>query len=368
MIKVTHVVEWTGSRGGGLTTSVLPLSNELNKVEVGSIVIGGKLPSDIVNNMQDVHSFNVIDGGFFGYSPKMKQYLFNSSEDVIHIHGLWKYSSFIAYIKAKRKKIPYVISIHGMLSDYALKRSSWRKKLFLFFYVKRLLLDAKAIHVLNNQEALNLRKFNIPISSIRVIPNGVKLPNKDSCNSINIINDNKILLYLGRIHPIKGIDNLLNAWSMMNNSHHWILVIVGWGDDRYTSVIKNKIIKSSASDTIKYLGPMFDKDKDSMLCRSDAFILPSLSEGLPISVLEAWSYSLPVLMTVESNLSIGFDTGAAKKISTQPDIMACQINEFFEFSEKKQIDIGIKGRQLVESSYGWKNITVQMRRLYYDIL
>ena len=105
-------------------------------------------------------------------------------------------------------------------------------------------------------------------------------------------------------------------------------------------------------------------EKQELLRSADAFILPSLSEGLPMSVLEAWSYRLPVVMTPECNLSEGFATNAAIRIETAVESIAEGLETLFSMSESDLHAMGAKGRALVEERFTWQTIAAQMREVY----
>jgi len=120
--------------------------------------------------------------------------------------------------------------------------------------------------------------------------------------------------------------------------------------------------ESAAS--IVFFGPAFGNDKKSLLRTADAFILPSFSEGLPMSVLEAWSYKLPVVMTPECNLPEGFAADAAIRIETGAESIAQGLDLLFSMSASDLQSMGAKGRTLVEERFTWKTIAAQMREVY----
>lgn len=367
-MKIIHVVEWVGRKGGGLSTGVLPLSSELTKIGCNSKVVGAKHKSDDSTFIPNVHSFNVIDGGLFGYSPGIKKYLLSSDVDIIHIHGLWKFSSYIACKVAKKKKIPWVVSTHGMLTKYSLKRSKLKKSIAFSLYVKNILQHAAVIHVMNRDEENYIRSLGINVS-IEIVPNGIQIHpfSCNGCNSLSRISKGrKVILYLGRIHPIKGLDILLEAWSKLNEKYYReiCLVIAGWGEKNHLSEFKRSLLKYNSSNSVFYIGPQFDNDKHEVYCQADAFILPSLSEGSPVSVLEAWSYSLPVIISEESNLAIGFESGSAHKITLSADVMSDELETFIKMTTIEQQLMGKYGFELVNKRFNWNSIAKKMFKIY----
>jgi poly(glycerol-phosphate) alpha-glucosyltransferase len=120
----------------------------------------------------------------------------------------------------------------------------------------------------------------------------------------------------------------------------------------------------SLQSSVIFFGPAFGDDKKSLLRNADAFILPSFSEGLPMSVLEAWSYKLPVVMTPECNLPEGFAAEAAIRIETGTESIFQGLNSLFSMSASDLQAMGARGRSLVEERFTWKTVAAQMREVY----
>ena len=120
----------------------------------------------------------------------------------------------------------------------------------------------------------------------------------------------------------------------------------------------------SLQPSVLFFGPAFGRDKEDLLRGANAFILPSFSEGLPMSVLEAWSYRLPVVMTPECNLPEGFAADAAIRIETSADSIAEGLSTLFSMNDANLMTMGAKGRGLVEERFTWKTVAAQMREVY----
>jgi poly(glycerol-phosphate) alpha-glucosyltransferase len=202
-----------------------------------------------------------------------------------------------------------------------------------------------------------------------VIPNGVDLPDLRESNAKTQSESRKTLLYLGRLHPKKNISNLIRAWNETFNSQRgsgdrWVFAIAGWDQGGYESDLK----RVAAGNSVVFLGPQFGADKSESYRDCDAFVLPSLSEGLPMAVLEAWSYAKPVLMTSECNLPEGFEADAALRIGTTPQEIAAGLKVLREMSDNDRIAMGARGRDLVGKNFSWPRIGEQMRAVYQWVL
>ncbi|PYK25405.1 MAG: glycosyl transferase family 1, partial [Verrucomicrobia bacterium] len=124
----------------------------------------------------------------------------------------------------------------------------------------------------------------------------------------------------------------------------------------------------AAGDSVVFLGSRFGAEKSECYRTCDAFILPSLSEGLPMTVLEAWAYAKPVLMTPECNLPEGFLANAALRIGPSAEEIAAGLKQLVEMSTDDRAAMGARGRDLVTRDFSWPRIGEQMRAVYDWVL
>lgn len=117
-------------------------------------------------------------------------------------------------------------------------------------------------------------------------------------------------------------------------------------------------------DVVKFIGAIYGEQKEKELCQADAFVLTSYSEGLPMSVLEAWAYKLPVLMTDFCNIPEGFDADAAVRVDTTPESIAEGLIKMFSMSDKRLEQIGNNGYNLVKEHFTWEYVASQTIELY----
>jgi glycosyltransferase involved in cell wall biosynthesis len=178
----------------------------------------------------------------------------------------------------------------------------------------------------------------------------------------------RTLLFLGRIHRKKGIGELLHAWAWLTRFHgdiarSWRLAIAGWDDGGHLGDVRALAAELGlGSQQLVFPGPLFGSDKAAALSHSDAFILPSHSEGLPMTVLEAWSHGLPVLMTRACNLAVGFEQGAAIEVTTKLEELGGTLAR--SLGDEDISAIGRRGRELVATRFTWPPIVRDLRELY----
>jgi glycosyltransferase involved in cell wall biosynthesis len=203
-----------------------------------------------------------------------------------------------------------------------------------------------------------------------VIPNGVDMPPADTefRRPPWLHGDGRdLLLYLGRIHPKKGLVPLIEAWQDLaqrrNVTQRWVLAIAGWDDGGHLQALEAAIRAHSLERDILLPGPLYGEAKETALRHARAFILPSLSEGLPIAVLEAWSYGRPVFMTRACGLPEGFQNGAAFEISADPCALADALADGLE-DDRALSAAGARARELAARKFAWSRVAADMAEVY----
>jgi poly(glycerol-phosphate) alpha-glucosyltransferase len=254
-----------------------------------------------------------------------------------------------------------------MLDAWALRNSQWRKRAAAWLYEGRHLQGAACLHALNTAEAQAIRAFGLR-SPICIIRNGVDLPVDVPLRRPQ---RPRTLLYLGRLHPKKGLANLIEAWSLVRqdaDESDWCLLIAGWDQNGHRSQLETLCRKLQLGNRARFAGPQFGADKNGCFNTASAFVLPSLSEGLPMAVLEAWAWRLPVLMTPQCNLSEGFTAGAAFSMEPKPESIESCLRRLFALSDSERSAMGEQGRALVERRFAWPSIASQMAAVYDWVL
>jgi poly(glycerol-phosphate) alpha-glucosyltransferase len=179
----------------------------------------------------------------------------------------------------------------------------------------------------------------------------------------------QVLLYLGRLHPKKGLTPLLLAWKKVREEHpaqaaSWVLAIAGWDQGGHESQLRRLGDEIGLGDAIVFPGPQFGEAREGCYRGCAAFVLPSLSEGLPMVVLEAWSHGKPVLMTPECNLPEGFNADAAIEIEPTPEAIAPGLVRMLEMSGNERLAMGGRGLALVKERFVWQKVAGQMRAVH----
>ena len=307
----------------------------------------------------------------FGWSPELRRAFMAAEADIGHLHVLWMYTSLVMRSWSRRCRKPFVTTLHGMLDPWALGNSRWKKRLGALIYERNCLAKAACIQVFSEGELNSARSFGLK-NPVCVIPNGVDLPSESTSNTTSSElrpTGKKILLYLGRLHPKKGLGNLLAAWKdLLKKSlpamDEWRLVIAGWSQVGHEADLKSMVSAFGIERDVMFVGPLYDEAKAAAYRSSDAVVLPSYSEGLPMAVLEAWAYRKPVLMTPQCNLSEGFAAGAAIESQPDKDSLALGLAQLFEASDEERIRMGTRGWELVNRKFTWPRVADEMHSVY----
>jgi poly(glycerol-phosphate) alpha-glucosyltransferase len=370
-MRVGFLVNSVSRKAGGLFQSVRGLAKAVASTNANVQVFGIRDEDSAV----DLHDWQPLSVQTFrprlhawGYSNELVPAMLDADLDILSVHGLWKYCSVGSQRWHRQTDRPYVVHPHGMLEPWAVRNAVWKKRVAAFLYENQHLRGAACLRALSEAEAGSIRSYELR-NPICVIPNGVDLPDLRASSVKTESTNRKTLLYLGRLHPKKNISNLIRAWNRTFNSQHvsgdrWVLAIAGWDQSGYEAQLRQLTTDLGLLTSVIFLGPQFGADKSECYRTCDAFILPSLSEGLPMAVLEAWSYAKPVLMTPECNLPEGFEANAALRIGTTPEEIAAGLNALREMSDNDRSQMGNRGRALVATRFSWPRIGEQMRAVY----
>lgn len=367
-MKICVFIRSTSRAGGGVFTAAAGLYSHICRFSDQQIHV---LALSDEYTTEDSHAW----GGCQLNNTGKWEFLFNHGRildeidpDVIHVHGLWSEVTYCGLSSGVKLGIPVVVSPHGMLDVWARTNRSTKKKMAWALYQKSQLNQVACVHALNCKEEASVREVGYE-GLIRVIPNGTTL---DTLSRDGQDSSIKQMCFLGRIHPKKGIDILISAWAIALKKSdsllsQWRLVIGGWDDGGHLSTYRTMVKQAGLEEQIHFVGAKFGQDKEKFLASSDAFILPSKSEGLPVAILEAWAHSLPVLGTAETNLSDEIDSGAGVVISLDVKSLAEELNNFAKLDVQARGAMGEAGRKMIKDKYNWSVISGRMATLYREL-
>jgi glycosyltransferase involved in cell wall biosynthesis len=380
-LKVSMLAPSISWRAGGMRDCVLNLSRFLeNKpdIHVDIVSVEDEFAAEDRATWGDlsVHVLASKHAGF-RYAPGLLRQLSSLTPDLVHTHGIWTYLS-VATVRWSKSNggvtlRPYIVSTQGMLDPWALRNSRWKKIIAAFIFERRHLENAACIHAVTQAEVTAIRSFGLK-NPICIIPNGVELPTGNAAHRTppwadEMVGGRKVLLYLGRLHPKKGLSVLLRGWKeALERERGWVLVIAGWDQGGHRRELEQLARELQITDSVQFAGPLFGEEREAAYQNANAFVLPSLSEGQPLVVLEAWSHARPVLMTPECNLPDGFEKQAAIRMNTTVEGAAEGLGKLFALDKPALEEMGRRGRDLVIGNFSWSQSALQMFAVYNWLL
>jgi len=271
--------------------------------------------------------------------------------------------------------VPYILQAHGSIPR---KGKQVLKCLYDVLFGYRLLRDASKVIALSEVEAEQYRSMGVPEEKIAIIPNGIdlseyaELPPKGAFKKkFNIPEDKKIILYLGRVHKIKGIDFLVRAYAYLINEMHFkdaVLVIAG-PDDGYLKEVQELTNSLGVSKHVLFTGPLYGRDKLEAYVDSEFYVLPSRYETFPMTVLEAYACGKPIIASNVKGLKdliVNRETGLLFEAG---NVMQLSRSIHFLLKEHKEAEqMSLRGRQLVENKFTIESVVDKLEEVYKEVV
>lgn len=380
-VYVVHVTPTLSRLGGGVSSYLWALAQTGLGRGLTPTVVGLRDPyvdQDIAAH-GDVRSFvgGRIGPRSVGYSPGLHQFLKRrlGPVNIIHSHGLRMLPAYEARCAAARHGVPLVISPHGQLDPWVVRRRVVRKKLVHWLYEDRNLQTAACIHATAAQEARHARAQGL-VNPIAVVPIGLDAAayqcDTDDASIIERwpqLKGKKRLLFLALVYPKKGLVRLAEAWGKLHQRWpDWHLVVAGFGQEdelnRATSIINS----SGATAQSSFVGGVAGRMKGQLLAASDLYVLPTEGENFGVTIAEALASGLPVITSNTTpwrdlqRYQCGWwiDVGVAPLCQALQDAMS--------LSDHERSEMGQRGQRLIRDKYAWQPIIGQMRQMYLWLL
>lgn len=239
----------------------------------------------------------------YGFSAPMLRWLHTHVHqyDIVHTHGLFSWSPLAAAWCARSAHIPYVMRPAGVLDTWGMRnKSRVVKALSLRLVEGPLLRSAAAVHFTTPLEQARAAELTLRIRPV-VLPTGVEIETAPEGGPEPAdgpaLGDRRVILYLARIHPIKRVDALLQAYAALEQRQSTALVIAGDGDAALLARLKQMAADLALGNDVHWVGFVHGALKRWLLARATVFVLPSDSENYGIAVVEAMNAGLPVIVT-----------------------------------------------------------------------
>lgn len=311
-----------------------------------------------------VHHAKVLGPAQIGYAPDLARLLLDARLDCLHLHGIWMYPSRAATIWARATRRPYLISPHGMLDPWITGRGRWKKALVRHGYERSSWRAASRFHALTDSEAADIARETGRRDAI-VIPNAGP-PVTAAANQQRAPE----ILFISRIHPKKNLGALLAAWRALDDAGvlpaEARLTIAGWGEPADVTAFEAGL--ANAPPSVRFIGPCFGPEKDRALAQARFVVLPSLSEGLPMTLLEAWAAGTPTLQSAGCNLLEAIDAGAALDCGTEVDTIRGCLQQALTMADDAWRTMAAAARELADDRFSRTRIARCWAAVYGSLL
>lgn len=376
-MKVVHLADSLNSAMGGPPRSIVGLCEHLaplvDRLDLCSVDLGPDFGPRVDVDQSLVNLTEVpcrVWKSLRLYIPRgLKSVLKMRLEgaDILHSHGLWAPANAVGASAARKAGLRFVISPRGSLAPEALARSAWKKSISKRLYVNRALRQAACIHALAEREADCIRRFGLT-NPIAVVPNGVDILAADAESGRNWraeLGDKKLLVSLGRLHPIKGLDILIEAWRRLADEFpHWLLVLAGPDEGGHLAALEDQVRDANLADRTFFPGGVYGADKASLLAGAEMFVLPSRTEGMSVALLEAMGSGLPVVITESCNFPQIEACGAGLVVDSDAASLAGGMAKMMDASVDRRRRMGAAGAELIADRYSWDSLAREMLGVY----
>ncbi|MEQ9544777.1 MAG: glycosyltransferase [Marinobacter sp.] len=368
-MRLIHTMPDIGAEAAGPSYSVVRLCKALNTLQQETTLA-------LIGSADNDPFIEPFSRGFgpqrLGCSPSMRRWLnhqvASGSVEIVHNHSLWMMPNVYPGWATKGKSVPYIVSPRGTLSQWAMGSGSNVKKIFWPLIQKPSIKHAACFHATAYSEYEDIRRMGFK-QPIALIPNGIDLPRYHKENRGWSANGERTLLFLGRLHPVKGIDYLLGSWrDLQDEFQDWRLRIVGpEGDGQYLKHLKATTAHYKLKRVV-FDGPLYGDGKFDAYRAAELYVLPTHSENFGMTVAEALASGTPAVV------SQGAPWQAMERESAGwwPEIGEKPLTEALRKAMASPPEhlrsMGQNGRAWMEEEFAWSGVAKSMLETYQWLL
>lgn len=371
-MKVLQTIAGFGTLYGGIATCTYDLISAMYSFgfPIDLLTLEVKNKSDVLMGKDEDWIKALPNDAMtpYEYSKNISYYLQNNEYDLYHTNGLWMYCNHMTCSMARRKHKPYIITPHGMLYPAALKRSYWKKWPLIQLCFRKDINRADCLHVTCKAEMEHVRQFGYR-GAIAVIPNPASRPGylkeiavaKSSfmgCSRLRKFG------FLGRLHPIKKIENLLYGLVGLPHPQDCELVIMGKGDDEYEQFLRSETKRLGLENRVQFCGFVNGRDKYEQLAQLSCLFVPSDFENFGMIVTEALSVGTPVMASLGTPWEELNTEKCGWWLDRTPENISQVMQQVLKMPVPELLSMGERGQQLVQEKYTAPVVARQMSKLY----
>lgn len=348
---------------GGLAVSVPGLAYTIDPLPNINMHVMGTLDPSNLQSAKDwgprVSAFATKGPKAGQYSPELMPAIAALAPDLIDVQGLWSYSSLACLRHARKTDTPYIITPRGMLDPWARRNSAWKKRIAGFAFEYAHLKGAHLLRATAEMEAQHIRDMGLT-NPIAIVPNGIDLPELAPRTE----NVSRSILFLSRIHPKKGVDYLLKAWSVLHsNFPDWQIVIAGIDENNHSLDLK-KLVRKLKLPRVHFVGEVHGYAKQKLYRDADLFVLPTHAENFGLVVAEALAQETPVITTTNAPWSGLNEHECGWWIDLDLNQLVLTLDNALSKSKADLSVMGRRGRCWVSDEFSMHNVADKMWKVY----
>ena len=284
--------------------------------------------------------------------------------ELIHDHGLWLQSNAGSSRAALRLGIPYFSSPRGTLTKWALQQQRLRKQVAWMLYQHQALRRSRVLFATSADEAKDFRSAGLR-QPIAIVPNGITVgPVRRDARGAERV---RTVLFLSRLHPKKGVTDLIEAWSQLRPSG-WRLVIAGPDEAGYRAVVERCIEQRGVAGSATLRGEVDEASKSAVYASADLFVLPTYSENFGLVVAEAMAHGLPVITTHGAPWGELCTHNAGWWIEPTIPALVAALRTATSMGDEQRRAMGERGRALIAMRYSWEKVVADTASVYRWVL
>jgi len=308
--------------------------------------------------------------GFY-FTPGMIRKLRNEVKgfDIVHIHEYISFQNIVAYYYARKYDIPYVLQAHGCIARVMGKQMINRMFDILFGY--RILKGASKVIALSNREVKEYKQMGIDQDKIAMIPNGLDielfndLPAPGQFKERNDIKEKRIVLFLGRIHKIKGLAFLVESFSELVKEIEDVVLVLAGPDDGYEEELRGLIKTQNCHDRVKFTGYIGGQEKLSAYVDADVLVYPSIYEVFGLVPFEAIMCGTPVIVTNDCGCGDWVKESGAGYLVKYGDVFGLKETIMKCLTDNDEVKkMAQQGKEYISNNLDWAQVVREIENIY----
>ena len=365
-MRVIHFIKNLDKSSGGPSVSVPGLCLALSEIPEMDVHLVTRDSDERVSiSESDSLHLHLVDGSRSSVEAVLEPLSLTDDQDgvVFHLHGLWDPMNHHASRFADSGGISTVYSVRGMLEPWALRHKWFKKKLGWLLYQRRDLQRAALLHATARREEESFARCGLGDLRSVILPNGVSFPQDPPVSP----GHSRTLLFLGRIHPVKGLVPLLDAWAD-SAPKGWRLQITGPDEMEHRKELETQIDSSGIEETVAITPPVDGVEKWKLLSSADVFVLPSFTENFGIAAAEALAMGTAVAASTGTPWDWLPREGAGWSVEPTESGWTAFFEELGRTPPETLTELGARGRVYASHHFSWPAIAKRMAEEYHTIL